>query len=69
MKRKIMTRIEAIDAGEKYYFSGRPCHKGHLDFRFTLSNQCMECTRELSRERYARIKQKMNKKVTDNGNN
>jgi len=43
---KTMTRREAIERGEKYYFTGNPCPKGHIANRFTSRAWCVECANE-----------------------
>jgi 5-methylcytosine-specific restriction endonuclease McrA len=39
------TRKEAAAAGLKHYFTGKPCHKGHVAPR-VLTGTCSECARE-----------------------
>lgn len=39
------TRMEASFMGAKFYFTGQPCQKGHLDVRLTHSKNCVVCTR------------------------
>ena len=38
------TRKEAIDQGEKRYFTGKPCKSGHIVPRF-LTGTCSECAK------------------------
>lgn len=40
---KPKTRAEAAAAGEKYYFTGRPCKNGHNAPRYTKNGICKEC--------------------------
>lgn len=40
---EIISRKEAQDKGFKFYFTGVPCHKGHVDFRYTSDCICREC--------------------------
>lgn len=42
------TRKEAAAAGLKHYFTGKPCHKGHVAPR-VLTGSCSECARETAR--------------------
>ena len=35
---------EAKAAGSKYYFTGKPCSKGHLAVRFTSAKKCKDCS-------------------------
>lgn len=42
----ITTRQEAQEQGLKHYFTGKPCPRGHIDYRFTSVGTCKSCTRE-----------------------
>ncbi|MFN4274529.1 MAG: HNH endonuclease signature motif containing protein [Aliihoeflea sp.] len=48
---------EAVVAGEPFFYTGRPCKRGHVSmWRVThkgKGQQCMECKRESDRKRYA----------------
>ena len=46
------SRGEASKLGEKYYFTGRPCPKGHLSKRNTKAGTCYECALESNRKNY-----------------
>ena len=37
------TRAEAKNKGEKYYFTGKPCKRGHIEPRFSSSGGCTKC--------------------------
>ena len=37
------TRAAAKKAGQTKYFTGRPCHKGHVTHRYTASGTCALC--------------------------
>jgi hypothetical protein len=39
------TRRQAIDAGSRHFFTGKPCKRGHLSPRLTSSLDCCECHR------------------------
>jgi hypothetical protein len=43
--RKVSARQIAIENGEKYYFTGKPCVHGHFAKRSVISRICMECDR------------------------
>ena len=47
----ILTRSAAIESGLPRYFTGKPCHHGHVCERITSSRKCVECNREYSRNR------------------
>lgn len=34
---------EAKAKGEKYFFTGKPCHRGHISKRLTSGRTCIEC--------------------------
>lgn len=44
------TRSDALAAGRKTYFTGRPCSAGHVVERYAKSGGCSECMRRRSRE-------------------
>lgn len=39
----IVSRAQAKAAGLNRYFTGMPCRKGHVDFRYTASGACKSC--------------------------
>jgi 5-methylcytosine-specific restriction endonuclease McrA len=47
-----ITRKAAKAAGLKYYFTGKPCKRGHIDKRFVCSFCCMTCAREKAAEAF-----------------
>ena len=46
MGQKIMTRQEAEKAGQRFYFNGKPCPKGHLSERMLPYGHCVACHKE-----------------------
>ena len=38
-------RLLAKEKGEKYYFTGKPCKRGHLSKRWTKNGICLECNK------------------------
>ena len=48
---KIISWSEARDAGEKHYFTGKPCLRGHISIRQTSGMACIECKREQQAKR------------------
>jgi hypothetical protein len=42
-REKCETRLEAMEKGEKYYFTGIPCRTGHISKRQTSIFMCMAC--------------------------
>lgn len=49
-------RRQAIEAGEKFYFTGRPCRHGHIAARYVSCGACLPCHQgiEYSAEYHAR---------------
>lgn len=39
----VVTRSEARNQGLKYYFTGKPCKHGHIDYRHTRNGYCTGC--------------------------
>lgn len=46
---ELISRKEAIALGLKRYFTGKPCSKGHIDYRNTCDHACCACGREKSK--------------------
>ncbi len=42
---KIISREQAISLGLKFYFTGKPCKRGHVDSRLVSSRSCYECSK------------------------
>lgn len=42
---RLISREDAIKAGRKTYFTGKPCVHGHLAYRRTYDHKCAECNR------------------------
>lgn len=38
-----MSLDEAIASGQKVYWTGKQCKRGHFDFRYTSNGNCAEC--------------------------
>lgn len=41
----IKTRKQAAADGDKLYYTGKPCRKGHDSMRYTSTGMCFECCR------------------------
>lgn len=55
------SREEAVEKGEKYYYNGVPCTRGHLYARRVNKNRCVACDRLRTKdERTRRRKEKQN---------
>ena len=53
----IITRQEAIEKGLPYYYTGKPCKRGHIDKRHTQRKACFTCDKILSQKSRARVKE------------
>lgn len=51
---EIVTRAEAKASGAKFYFTGKPCSRGHVDQREVGWKKCVACNAEKQAERRAR---------------
>jgi hypothetical protein len=40
---EIITKQQAIAAGSRHFYTGKPCKYGHLAARYVLNGACMEC--------------------------
>lgn len=47
---QVVSRKVAVLAGQKHYFTGKPCKHGHVDQRYTNGGCCMECARITARK-------------------
>lgn len=50
MTQAVVTRKQAVKAGLKRYFTGKPCPVGHVAERCVANNACAECLRDYDRE-------------------
>lgn len=42
----VLSRAEAVKRGQRLYFTGRPCLRGHVSLRRVVSISCCQCDRE-----------------------
>ena len=47
---KIITRNEAIEKGQNWYFTGRPCKHGHIAKRDVINANCSKCRKIRTKE-------------------
>jgi len=50
---------EAKKRGDKYYFTGKPCAKGHISWRFVSAKKCTDCALAETKKRQSKNKKKM----------
>lgn len=55
---EVIQKAEAKKKGLKSFFTGIPCAEGHTDLRSVANGICYECSRQKSREWYAKNKEK-----------
>lgn len=53
---RLVHRQVAIARGLPKYFTGRPCKRGHISERYTLTSNCVQCTIESNERGRARIR-------------
>lgn len=59
----LVSRQHAVAQGLRFYFTGRPCKRGHIEKRYTYNSQCLGCqrihqTEHRRTETYARARRK-----------
>ena len=52
MKELIISKEEAINLNQKWYYNGIPCKNGHVDKRYVNTGICYECKRNLNKKFY-----------------
>lgn len=69
---EIITKEDARNQGLKHYYTGKPCKRGHYDYKLVSNNCCCSCAREMSAnwrknnpERYKEIRRKSHYKNSD----
>ena len=53
---KIVHRQVAIARGLSKYFNGRPCKRGHIAERYTLTCNCAQCIADANRRARERVR-------------
>lgn len=51
-----VSRADALRSGASVYFTGMPCKRGHISQRRVAGRACIQCSIELSRIRYAELR-------------
>ncbi len=49
----LVSRVEARRIGLSKYFTGVPCHRGHIAYRYVKGAECIECQKEKSKKWYS----------------
>ena len=50
-------RREAFVQGSQFFFTGRPCRRGHVTNRYTSSGVCVECNKLNLRAHNAKLRE------------
>jgi hypothetical protein len=48
----IISRKEAKEKGIKNYFTGKPCKRGHVNYRLVSNHKCCGCVKEENKNRH-----------------
>jgi hypothetical protein len=60
---KIISRQDALKQGLTYYFTGKPCKRGHIAPKRTLNYTCLECERQSDKRRAGTTKRLASKRA------
>ena len=56
MRKKCIEKEIAINDGKLFYFTGKPCKRGHISERRVNNGDCVKCGNIRSTEQWKRIK-------------
>lgn len=56
MNRNIISRLDAMRSGSKFFFTGRPCIRGHVVQRYVSSGGCTACMAAIAEDQKALYK-------------
>ena len=65
LEKKIILRKEAREQGLKYYFTGKECIHGHIDFRYTKAKLCCKCA-DIKAKKYAENNPEKRREISKN---
>ena len=57
---KVRSRKQAIELGEMFYFTGKPCKHGHVSKRYAKTRICVECSNSHNKSYHEEHKQEIN---------
>lgn len=49
------SQVEATKLGARYFFTGRPCGRGHVFMRYTAGGRCAYCQREANARKAGKV--------------
>jgi hypothetical protein len=64
----VINRKQAHDSGARYFFTGKPCARGHIDRRYTGTGICLSCSKSYSKRFKALNRDQVSLTVTVNRN-
>lgn len=56
---RVISRQEALARGDRFYFTGKPCPRGHVCQRYTCSWACELCTRKPQLTKAQKLRRKL----------
>ncbi len=59
---KVITRVEAIEAGTLRFYTGKKCRHGHDSERFTSNGVCVECSAKHSSDYQTKLRKLIHSK-------
>jgi hypothetical protein len=51
------SKVDANASGETFYFTGKPCRRGHVANRLASSGTCVDCAAQWKRDNKSRVKE------------
>lgn len=62
---ELVSRQKALQFNLITYFTGKPCKRGHLSVRFTLTSNCKQCQQDYAKEHQTRLHLKKKFNLTE----
>lgn len=47
---EIISKKKAIEIGQKWFFTGKPCKNGHIEKRMVCNHRCYQCSRDAKKK-------------------
>lgn len=60
-RKRLKAKDAAVSGGQMFYFTGKPCSRGHVANRFVSNRKCVECEHLANRLNYQRRKSRLNR--------
>jgi hypothetical protein len=68
MEKLVISKEEAINLNQKWYYSGIPCKNGHINKRYVNTGICYECKRNLNKQCNKRNPERQKRNTKSNYN-